>query len=574
IDIEWLSFGAGTPWEIPAATTSRPKPAGPKDITRIVDSIRAAAATAGLPLPRKPWLPDLAPSYDLDELLPLSLKASREEAMTALVLGVMDDPANQAQHPVFWRPDEDGNLAIYGASGSGKSAALRTLAIAACIIAKTARIDVYGFDCGASGLAMLEPLPPVGAIIDGSDQERVGRLLRRLAQTLDERAATFAAARAGSLPDYRRITGDAALPRIVLLIDGFAAFRELYENSSELAFLFSLLARLLAEGRSVGIHVALTAERPNAVSTSLSASIQRRLILRQADENSYTLLNIPKDILGSQSPAGRAVFAEESNEIQVSVFNASPDTERQAASIDKLAKSMVQVGVPPAPGVERLPTFIPAAGVPATVGGLPTLGVAEDTLAPVGFRADGTFMVAGLPGSGRTTALRWLVQSLHRWDPRVPKYFVGPARSILHAAGLWADTATSEADVAALSEDILPLLERPAGDHPGAVLVIESLPEFLGSSAENALVALIRAARRSGHFVIGESETAGWGSAWPLIAEIRNGRRGIVVQPDQADGDGLFRVGFPRVKRADFPLGRGIVVDAGKYRTVQLPMPD
>ena len=575
IDIETLVFGPGIAWEIPSESGSRPKATGPKDITRVVDSIRTAASLAQIPEPRKPWLPDLATAYDLDDILPLSLKAARERAVTDLALGVMDDPANQAQHPVFWNPDEDGNLAVYGASGSGKSATLRTIAISACVLAKTSRTDVYGFDAGSAGLAMLAPLPPVGAIINSSDTERVGRLLRRLVESLDERAERFASVRAGSLPDYRRLTGDHDLPRIILLVDGFAAFREVYENSAGLAGLYSMLARILAEGRAVGIHVALSAERPNAISTSLAASVQKRLILRQAEEASYSILNIAKDILNSQSPAGRAVFAEETNEIQISVLNASSDTEKQAASIDKLAKGMTQAGVAPAQSVERLATFIPMAHMPTSIGELPVLGVAEDSLAPIGFRPTGTFMVAGMPGTGRTTALRWLIRSLHRWDPRLPKYFVGPSRSILHSEGVWTDSARSEEEIADLCKDILPLLERPApDDRPGVVLVIEALTEFLGSPMENSLVSLIRSARRNGHFIVGESETAGWGSAWPLISEIRNGRRGIVLQPDQADGEGLFRVSFPRVKRADFPPGRGIVVDAGKFTTVQLPMPE
>jgi len=573
IDVETLCFGAGAPWEIPSDRAPKPQQSGTKDISRIVSSICQAAAITAIPEPRKPWLPDLDSAYDLATLFAASTQRARDTSVTALALGVMDDPANQAQHPVFWNPDE-GNLAIYGASGSGKSSTLRTIAVSASVLAQVARVDVYGFDAGSSGLAMLEPLPHVGAIIGADDHERVNRLLRRLIQTLDERADKFAAVRAGSLADYRRISGDQTTARILLLIDGFAAFRDMYENTVGTAQPYSMLARVLSEGRSVGIHVALTAERPNAINTALAASIQKRLVLKQAEEATYVLLNIAKDILDPSSPPGRGVFAEDTNEIQIAVLNATSDTEKQAASIDSLAKSMTQVGIVAAPGVERLPSLIPIGQVPTSVGGQPVLGVREDTLEPIGFRAEGTFVVAGMPGTGRTTALRYLCHALHRWDPRVPKYYIGPSRSALHAETIWADHARTEEEIAELCTDILPSLERPAAGIPGAVLVLEALTEFIGSSVENPIVGLIRAARRNGHLVIGETETAGWGSAWPLISEIRNGRRGIVLQPDQADGDGLFRVAFPRVKRADFPVGRGISVDAGKSCTVQIPLPD
>jgi len=41
---------------------------------------------------------------------------------------------------------------------------------------------------------------------------------------------------------------------------------------------------------------------------------------------------------------------------------------------------------------------------------------------------------------------------------------------------------------------------------------------------------------------------------------------------DAFDGDAIFKVPFPKVKRTDFPEGRGIFVQAGRQVTVQLPL--
>ena len=82
-----------------------------------------------------------------------------------------------------------------------------------------------------------------------------------------------------------------------------------------------------------------------------------------------------------------------------------------------------------------------------------------------------------------------------------------------------------------------------------------------------------RLARRNGHLVIGESDVAGWGSNWSLVAELRGSRRGLVLQPDSQDADFLFRMSFPLMRRVDFPDGRGVYVVNGKVFTVQLPLP-
>src|SRR5690606_40781436 len=128
---------------------------GPRAARPIVDSIHEAARTAGVPEPRKPWLPTLAPVQDLSALHP--------RTDSELPLGVVDDPARQRQVTTYYRPDVDGNIAFYGASGSGKSTALRTLAISAGTTPRGGPAQVYGLDSSSGGLAALENLPHVGA---------------------------------------------------------------------------------------------------------------------------------------------------------------------------------------------------------------------------------------------------------------------------------------------------------------------------------------------------------------------------------------------------------------------------
>ncbi|MGZ7196696.1 hypothetical protein ACXWOC_10960, partial [Streptococcus pyogenes] len=74
--------------------------------------------------PRKPWLPELRTHYSLGALP----TARRDDE---LVFGYADDADAQAQPTVAFFPDQQGNMAIFGTGGTGKSTLLRSIAAAA-----------------------------------------------------------------------------------------------------------------------------------------------------------------------------------------------------------------------------------------------------------------------------------------------------------------------------------------------------------------------------------------------------------------------------------------------------------
>lgn len=566
VGIETLAFGPGEPWDVPADRSALDAEAdsGPTDIARVVATIRAAAANVGVPDPRRPWLPELERVVTLEQL---GADQARDDD---IVLGVVDLPDRQEQRVIGYRPD-DGALIAYGTSGSGKSTLLRSLAASAALA--RGPVQVYALDFGSGGLAMLADLPHVGAVVEGSDTERVGRTMRMLRELLDERSARFAAARAGTLAEYRSLTGEADEPRIVLLVDGVSAFREAYEAEPGRAQAWATFGRVVTEGRPLGVHVVMAAERPGALPSALAGSVPRRLVLRQADENAYGVLGVPKDVLDPGSPPGRAVVAGTVDELQVAVAG-GPTPAAQAEAIAALAERMRRAGVRTAPPVRRLPLFVSLSSLPTEVDGLPVLGLSDESLAPIGFEPRGTFLLAGLPGSGRTTVLTALAASLRRFAPDGRLYYVGSRRSPVYAAGGWTEAAVTSDEAAELATSLLPELEVPPVDGLGVVLVVEGITDLLGGPAEQPLSQAVKAAKRNDHFVLAESETSTWGSSWPLVAEVRTGRRGLVLQPDHLDGDSLFRTPFPRMSRAEFPPGRGVVVQHGRLTRVQVPVAD
>ncbi|OZB87952.1 MAG: cell division protein FtsK, partial [Microbacterium sp. 14-71-5] len=395
IDVAELGLGSALAWEEPEAPVSAVADEGAADIVRVVETVRAAAEVAALHAPRRPWLDELAPAYDLARL--------RQRSDDQLALGVVDEPTEQRQRTVYWRPDLDGNLGVYGTGGSGKSTVLRTVATSAAVTPRGGPVHVYALDFGSRGLDLLEDLPHVGAVVRGDDVERVGRLLRHLRAVIDERATRYGAARADSVASYRSIAGAPDEPRILLLVDGIGAFRETYDSGPS-PTPFALFEQIAADGRPVGVHVVVTADRPGAVPASIRSTLQRRLVLRLADEGDYSMLDVPADVVGAGSPAGRGVLDD--LEIQVAVLGGSPSLTEQSRRLRSLAKGMHDLGTY-APGrvtpIRRLPDDIRLDGLPARVGPSVVVGMEDRDLSPWGFEPEGVCLVAGAPGSGRST---------------------------------------------------------------------------------------------------------------------------------------------------------------------------
>ncbi|MFK4835378.1 FtsK/SpoIIIE domain-containing protein [Microbacterium sp. ZW T2_14] len=564
IDIHELDFGVGARWEPPVEEVRAADDPGPTDIARIVRTVRSAASALAIPAPRRPWLDELATAYDLARLP----SPRTDERM---LLGVLDDPQTQSQPTTSYEPDRDGNVAIFGTGGSGKSTALRTIAVSAAITPRGGPVHVYGLDFGAGGLRMLEGLPHVGAVVDGDDDERVTRLLRMLRDIVDERSTRYGDLRAGTIGEYRRLAGRPDEPRIVVLIDGLGAFRERYEFASGSSGWFAVFAQIAVDGRQVGVHFVMTGDRPNSIPTSISSTVQKRFILRLATEDDYLLLGAPKDVLDASSPPGRGII--EGDELQFAVLGGSSNMAVQARELERLADAMRRQGVAQAPPVGRLPERVDLAQLPPrTPRGDLVIGLADEDLGPAGIVASGAFLLAGPPGSGRTTALETIGRALVRADPQRPIVHFSARRTGLRLASQPGYAAHDPSAVAALALTLADAIE--SGGLVNPAILVEHLTEFSGGEAESPLDRLIRAAVRAEAFVVGEAESSTWGQAWQLGQPFKAARQGLLLAPSDVDGDALFGLSLGRVKRADFPPGRGFTIHQGRARRLQVAVAD
>lgn len=562
-----LAIESAIAW--PTQRASRSAVDQPTDLAQLVMSIQRAALVGQHPTPRRPWLPALPSDLDLRES-PLT----RSDA--EIVFGSCDVPAQQAQPPISFFPDRDGNLAVFGATGSGKSALLRTIAMVAGSTSETPEAGdgpchVYCIDFGSRSLQMLDDFAHVGAVVDADDHERIARLVRELRSTIDERQRRYQSADADTIAQYRERTGRVTEPRILLLIDNFGALRQAYDSPDRAAVLDMLLS-LMADGRSVGVHVVLSADRPAAVPSAVMSLVSRRLALRLANEGDYLLLGEPAKVLDGETPAGRGV--EGGREFQVAVLGGTGNIAEQIRLSRALARHEGFVADrEPAPPVRRLPRQVPLADLPVAVDGRPTLGLDDANLAPIGIEPVGAFVVAGPPGSGRTTAMGAIAVSLARHQPSIQRVLFAERRSSLAPLARWTTVAERPHEHAEIAATITADLLAVEGEVSGLAIFVENVTEALEQAeAEAALTELIKSSLAHDVFVVIGGEASVLARAWKLDA-VKNQRTGLLLQPQPGDGD-LLKVNLPRAPQDQFPSGRGFLVARRNVVKVQVAVPD
>jgi S-DNA-T family DNA segregation ATPase FtsK/SpoIIIE len=277
-------------------------------------------------------------------------------------------------------------------------------------------------------------------------------------------------------------------------------------------------------------------------------------------------------VLDERSEPGRAVV--DGWETQIATPGGTPNTSEQIVAAERLAALFREQGAPEVSPIGALPTELSLESLPTELDDLPVLGVTESTLGPRGFEPIGTFIVAGPPQSGKTTTLRSIVRSLERWDDGIELFHIGGRRAALAGYRPWRRAASSIEDVRALAKELRDIVADETIQSRLAI-VVENVTEFGDTDAERPLKELFQAVNRSDHFLVADGDVTQLSGGYGLIGELKSARRGIALRPESYDGESLFKLAFPRVQRHEFPPGRGIFVENGRFETVQIPaVPD
>jgi DNA segregation ATPase FtsK/SpoIIIE, S-DNA-T family len=551
---------------------------GPSDLRRLVAAVEAAAAARGLGRLPSPWLPPLPQRLTLDQLTGY---AQSDPSGDRVPVGLCDLPSSQEQRALWFDLAAGKHWLVIGGAGAGKSTTLRSMAAAMASNCPPEDAHVYALDCAGGALAGLTALPHTGAVVGPEQVDRGVRLLARLDHEVTRRQSALATLGFASLAEQRAgAVGEPIRPAwLMLLIDGWDGFLRTYQDL-DYGRPVEICYRLLADGPTVGLTIVVTGDR-STLTGRIGSLIANRLVLALNDPADYALAGLAAPDSSQDRPPGRGLLVAGSIETQIALIDDDPSAHaqqrallRRVAGFNPVRSAATSAGTAPFE-VPELPTSIRLAELRPRLAELAPpdgfwlpVGLGGEELTPVGvpLEVGQAVLVAGPPGSGRTSTLamaaRWylsrgisvaLADARPYSRPPFDAVVSGPAR-VLGRFG--------PDDGAELLDAIAALDSRPL-----AVLV-DDAEQLLDSPLETA--ALSHPHRNAVRIVAGclESMPTLYRG---LVPQVRRSRCGLLLgRYRAADGELLgARVGASINPRP----GRGVLVGHGTVTPVQVALP-
>lgn len=215
-------------------------------------------------------------------------------------IGIYDDPKNQMQSPLRANMGEDGHLLLYGAPGTGKTTFVQTLIYSLIKSYSPEMVNLYLLDFGGRTMGYYSGLPHTGGVIFSDDGDKLDKLFRMLTKELESRKRKFAEYGVGNLQSYMQISGTVE-PALVMIIDNYSAFAELYPDSE------STLVTLSREGGNYGIYMVFTTSNTSSVKYRVSQNFKLMYTLQLNDKYEYASVVGQTDGLEPEIVKGRGL---------------------------------------------------------------------------------------------------------------------------------------------------------------------------------------------------------------------------------------------------------------------------
>ena len=560
-------FEVGNSEDLEIGTVSPVKPDEKTHLDNIIEAVCAAAESAGLPHSRSVWKDDLPEHVTFDDLkIDGENFGSSRHVGRNIVIGLVDDPEQQNQYPGSVDLETGGGLLVFGSGGAGKTTLLRTLTYAAATKSTPEEVQFFIFDFGAKGLQSLAVLPHVTGFANGDDLEAVTRLISVLQAEIDERRQLLAVSQSETLTAH--LAKGHELPRIVVVVDeyhNFVASMSSSVNFTHGEIWIDQLTRILINGRSVGVHVVLTADRRAAIPSNIHAAVSARIVLRQSDDLSYSDFGLSNmRSRNVELPPGRGFWVNDKR-VQVACVSSQGESSEQAATIVNTATRMTFSNRSTIK-TARLPDLINWSNENILKDEFTFhIGILDITGHPASVNLSRShLLISGPPMSGRSNALRIFAEQI---SDQTRLWVVGSSLSPLSELKTKHSAFGKLKQVQHLLEELVEQAESETVQY----LVIDDLDTYGEGGVEDLWTTIANAENIR---VIATIETRNLTSfsGNELLRELRHSRTQLLLQPEN-HMELAQQLGqrIPVRPGLEFPQGRAIILSDRNIYCAQIP---
>lgn len=356
----------------------------------------------------QPWLPPLGKQIVNPQIQTDHDVAEYAEQDLCALIGLLDIPEKQSQFDFCHNFFEDGNLAVFGAPGYGKSVFESNMMLSLAVKNSPALLHYYILDFGNSSLIPLKALPHTADYIGFDDAEKIQKFSKLITEEIRSRKKLFSASNVISFKMYNEIAEE-KLRAIIIFIDNYNVIKEADPSLED------LLIKVSRDGIGVGIYTVISATRASAVRYSVLNNFKNKVVLFMYEQSDITSV-VGRSPYPLQEIRGRALVKTDSVHTMQCYLPVPYSTDAEyiyclRSVIGTIAEKNT---APVAEGIRVLPEtlvgreFLMAAKKQprAMAVGLDT----DDVLPQYLSLAEPLYLIVGAPQTGKTNILRLLAE--------------------------------------------------------------------------------------------------------------------------------------------------------------------
>lgn len=276
------------------------------ELNEIVKHIKGYCEKEGI----KKLTPICLPS--LPKVIPYDEKLITEGyQQDKIPVGIYDNPSCQEQGIAYL--DIEQNTFVLGSAQTGKTNLIQNIIRTASSKYTPKELNIYIMDFASRVLKTFETLNHVGGVVTSEEDEKLKNMFKLLNEELEYRKKKTTEVGASSFAAYLQ-GGYKDMARIVLILDNFAVYKELYGDEYETDFI-----RLCREGLTYGISVIVTNSTTSGFGYKYLSLFANRIAFYCNDSGEYSNV-FDKCRMSPSNIPGNALYNDDGMLLEAKIF--------------------------------------------------------------------------------------------------------------------------------------------------------------------------------------------------------------------------------------------------------------